>query len=252
MAVCMKRIQMEAAISEPTLITYAGRLDPMAEGLVIFLVGEMRFKKEQYLKLDKEYHTQFFLGVETDTYDVLGIIRSVKVGGFRVDIGQVSKQISQFQTLGTFEQAFPPFSSRKILGKPLFKYAREQIHDVPLEKHRVTLSHVSLIKIQNQDTESLISEIITDIFRVDGDFRQISIEQSWLNYRKEIPNQVTLFNVILRVSSGFYVRQWVHDLGNYLKTGAVTVSIQRTKIGYFDITMLKGKTFRIFSLNELE
>ena len=36
-------------------MTYAGRLDPMAEGLLIILTGEECKNKEKYLVLDKEY-----------------------------------------------------------------------------------------------------------------------------------------------------------------------------------------------------
>ena len=36
-------------------MTYAGRLDPMASGVLVILVGEECKKKEKYLKLDKEY-----------------------------------------------------------------------------------------------------------------------------------------------------------------------------------------------------
>jgi tRNA pseudouridine55 synthase len=36
-------------------IGYAGRLDPMAEGLLLLLVGDNNKTKEQYEQLDKEY-----------------------------------------------------------------------------------------------------------------------------------------------------------------------------------------------------
>ena len=75
MSVCMERIRAEADISSDIPMTYAGRLDPMAEGLVVFLVGDMRFQKEQMLKMNKTYQIEFFLGYETDTYDVLGMVQ---------------------------------------------------------------------------------------------------------------------------------------------------------------------------------
>ena len=36
-------------------MTYAGRLDPMASGLILILAGEETKNKEKYLTLDKEY-----------------------------------------------------------------------------------------------------------------------------------------------------------------------------------------------------
>ncbi|MDE1988462.1 MAG: hypothetical protein KGJ58_03695 [Patescibacteria group bacterium] len=54
-------------------ITYAGRLDPLAEGVLILLVGDAVYEKEKYLKTDKEYEAEILFGFETDTYDILGL-----------------------------------------------------------------------------------------------------------------------------------------------------------------------------------
>src|SRR3989344_725904 len=59
-------------------ITYAGRLDPLAKGAIILLAGNAIHKKENYLKLDKEYEAEILLGFETDTYDVLGLPKNKK------------------------------------------------------------------------------------------------------------------------------------------------------------------------------
>ena len=50
-------------------MTYAGRLDPMAEGVLIVLVGEECLNKEKYLGLDKEYEFEVLFGFRTDTYE---------------------------------------------------------------------------------------------------------------------------------------------------------------------------------------
>ncbi|KKR79021.1 MAG: tRNA pseudouridine synthase B [Candidatus Nomurabacteria bacterium GW2011_GWA2_40_9] len=55
-------------------MTYAGRLDPMASGLLIILAGEECKNKEKYLNLDKEYEFEILFGFQTDTYDILGKI----------------------------------------------------------------------------------------------------------------------------------------------------------------------------------
>ncbi|MFA6190415.1 MAG: hypothetical protein WC711_02825 [Candidatus Staskawiczbacteria bacterium] len=53
-------------------ITYAGRLDPMASGVLVLLAGEEAKNKEKYLALDKEYNFSVLFGFSTDTYDILG------------------------------------------------------------------------------------------------------------------------------------------------------------------------------------
>ena len=55
-------------------IAYAGRLDPMAQGLLLLIIGDKENKKiNKHLKKDKEYHAQILLGIQTDSYDILGI-----------------------------------------------------------------------------------------------------------------------------------------------------------------------------------
>ena len=46
---CLERMRKEHRISDDIPMTYAGRLDPMAEGLMVVLVGEECKNKEKYL-----------------------------------------------------------------------------------------------------------------------------------------------------------------------------------------------------------
>jgi tRNA pseudouridine55 synthase len=54
-------------------MTYAGRLDPLACGVLVVLTGEDVHSKEQFLGLDKQYEAEILFGFETDSYDILGI-----------------------------------------------------------------------------------------------------------------------------------------------------------------------------------
>src|SRR3989344_6100075 len=56
-------------------MTYAGRLDPMANGLILILAGDETKNKDKYLALDKEYYFSVLFGFATDTYDILGKIQ---------------------------------------------------------------------------------------------------------------------------------------------------------------------------------
>ena len=56
-------------------MTYAGRLDPLAEGVLLILAGNAVYEKEKYLKLDKEYEAEILFGFNTDTYDIFGSAR---------------------------------------------------------------------------------------------------------------------------------------------------------------------------------
>ena len=55
-------------------MTYAGRFDPMAEGLLLVISHEELQNKDQYLDLKKTYEFEMLWGFETDTLDILGKI----------------------------------------------------------------------------------------------------------------------------------------------------------------------------------
>jgi tRNA pseudouridine(55) synthase len=210
MAICMDRIRCEAVIPAEVKITYAGRLDPMAEGLVLFLCGDMCYQKDQFLRLDKQYRVQFFLGYETDTHDILGIIKRNQTP-FTDEI--IMQTIEFFQKPGTFTQQFPDYSSRKVLGKPLFVYAKNNSVDtIPKQSHNVNLYRYENFKKIVMGKDDFIFKVMNDVSQVIGDFRQNEIAQSWQQVADSFSNQITIYEVSMTVSSGFYIRQWVRYL----------------------------------------
>jgi tRNA U55 pseudouridine synthase TruB len=70
---CLYRFKADHPVYQETKMTYLGRLDPMAEGLLLVLAGNTR-DKEKYLSLDKTYEFEVLWGFESDTYDILGKI----------------------------------------------------------------------------------------------------------------------------------------------------------------------------------
>src|SRR3989344_2208467 len=54
-------------------MSYPGRLDPMAEGVLVLLAGEDTKKMISFMKHDKEYVADILLGLSTDTLDILGM-----------------------------------------------------------------------------------------------------------------------------------------------------------------------------------
>lgn len=246
MAVCMQRIRSEASVSNEIPMTYAGRLDPMAEGLVIFLCGSMRFKKDQFLKLSKTYSIEFILGIETDTYDVLGLVQNVSGNDFEYKVDDIEKKIQSFQSPGTFIQPFPTFSSRKVFGKPMFQHTLDNNEEIPEQFHEVTIFKYSSVKQKLIDRDLLLQSIINDIKKVSGEFRQDEIVKSWQQVQEKIPNELVLYSLDIECSSGFYVRQWVYDFGMFLGNNAVTFSIIRGTIDVFTMSMLNGESYRVF------
>jgi tRNA pseudouridine55 synthase len=110
-------------------MSYAGRLDPMARGLLILLSGnEVKNQKQMELCL-KEYVFEVVFGIQTDTYDLLGV---TNIGNDIPEIPIIDEQKLRNQLelqipshLGHHMQPYPPYSSARVDGKPLFQWAKE-------------------------------------------------------------------------------------------------------------------------------
>ena len=72
-------------------LSYAGRLDPLAEGVLLVLVGEANKERDAYLGLDKVYEFEMVLGVRTDSYDLLGLVEKVNtnIGNYNIEKDQI-------------------------------------------------------------------------------------------------------------------------------------------------------------------
>src|SRR5687767_12670821 len=63
-------------------MSFAGRLDPLAHGVMLLLLGEENKNRDKYLSLDKTYEFKVLFGVETDTFDFLGILKDLDFNPF--------------------------------------------------------------------------------------------------------------------------------------------------------------------------
>jgi tRNA pseudouridine55 synthase len=92
---CLERFRVSNPEYANEKMTYAGRLDPMAEGLLIALVGEECKKKDEYLGLDKEYVFEVLFGFQSDTYDILGIPKIAEKKDFEIQ-SFVGKRVQEY------------------------------------------------------------------------------------------------------------------------------------------------------------
>jgi tRNA pseudouridine(55) synthase len=237
----INRFRLENKKENPELdflpITYAGRLDPMAEGLLLLLVGEKAKEKDKYLNLPKVYEFEILWGVETDTLDLLGLVSEsskVKVKTKIPDTEEIQKYLENSK--GKFQQMYPAFSSRPVGGKPLFEWAREgKINEVDLPKHEVEIFSAKFVERKEFSKNKLQEEILSRINTVKGDFRQQEIKTDWVNYLNDKSSNFIVDKVQVEVSSGFYVRQFVSDMARYFESLGITFSIKRLRIKEFSL-----------------
>lgn len=212
---------------------YAGRLDPMAEGLLLVLVGEENKKRQKYLGLDKEYECEVLLGFATDTYDLLGKVVKVEEVG-KVDEEEVVRVLNSFK--GKQRQQFPAYSARTVQGKRLYKWAREgRLDEIEIPQKEIEIYSIILLSITNISSKELLKNIKEHIVKVSGNFRQEEIIKLWEktlgNDNKEYP----IIKVSISCSSGTYIRSIANELGKKIHSRAIALSIKRTKVGAFTL-----------------
>ena len=102
-------------------MTYAGRLDPMASGKLVVLIGDECKRRARYDKLDKSYTFEVLFGFHTDTGDVLGLSNP----GAIISVSDQKAIAVARSQLGAHTFPYPAFSSKTVKGLPLFTYALE-------------------------------------------------------------------------------------------------------------------------------
>ncbi len=218
-------------------MTYAGRLDPMASGVLVVLTGEETKNKDKYLALDKEYDFSVLFGFSTDTYDILGKVAKVKFydKDFRnYLIEGIENNLKYFR--GGIRQKYPIYSSKTVNGKPLFSYARNK-EDVEIPEKIVSIKTIVFKKIRKISWQRLYVNIGKRIKKVKGDFRQAEILEIWKGKLSKL-NKKQIFYIAdfkIKCTSGTYVRGLANSLGEKVKVPAIAFSIKRLKVGKFSI-----------------
>ncbi len=229
----LERLRAQEGIAADVPMTYAGRLDPAAEGLLPVLVGEECKNKESYSGKSKTYLAEILLGVSTDSYDLLGLPVQGSVAGLLTDEGDILagtvEKIEHYlhSHLGTHSQQYPPYSSKTIEGKQLYVHTREG-NAVELPTHEVTMHAWGDISVDLVSSEDILVRVGELVSLVKGDFRQDAILQSWGDLK--LPEKLPLLVVAVTVGSGFYVRQLAEDIGKALGVKACLYSLIRTEI----------------------
>ncbi|MCC6448863.1 MAG: hypothetical protein IT215_09300 [Chitinophagaceae bacterium] len=217
-------------------ITYAGRLDPMAEGVLLVVCGQEIKNKEKYLKLKKEYEAEFLFGIETDTHDLLGKVEKINFLNTKNFKLNAEKVLLGFQK--EYVQSYPKYSSKTVDGIQLHALARAgEIRNKDLPKKSVNIYLIKICGWKKMSGKKLLNLIKKNIIKVGGDFRQQEILSLWKKNLKNFKNNIfSICNVKIKCSSGTYVRQLAHDVGQILNVGAIACKIKRTKVGNYSIS----------------
>lgn len=182
---------------------HAGTLDPLASGLMIIGIGEGTKKLSEYVKLDKEYIAEVFIGKKTTTGDMEGeVVEEKEVGeGEVAEIFSPEKISATLNSmLGTLTLPVSAYSAIKKDGVPFYKKARR------------------LEKLGQQVPEAELP------------VRDMKVYEAEL-----LGTDSNIIKVRFKVGSGTYVRSLGEELGKRLGYPATLKSLRRTKVGDFRI-----------------
>lgn len=233
---CLERFRVVFPEYQKTKMTYLGRLDPMADGVLLVATDTdtSQTRREEFLGLDKDYDFTALFGFATDTYDCLGKITHPpalsptcppmrrREGGSRnsdlVSIMDLIKICKIYE--GEREQKYPKYSS------PMIDHPES---NPPIKKiHIYQMQFKGLFELKAKE---LFGRLLMDIGKVEGDFRQVEILELWQKMLVNKKEEYFVGNFSASVSSGTYIRSIVNDMGATFGCGACALSITRTRVG---------------------
>lgn len=221
---CIVEYQKQNNIT--TKIAFAGRLDPMAHGLLPLIIHEGDVKKVQEIKENlqgsyKTYQFKIIMGLESDSYDILGLVKKRMI----VDDLDLNK-VKDLKV-----QEFPPYSSQKAFSErynkrvPLWKMAKEGEVPKEIPKREINVENIFVLgkeEVSNDDILKTVKDRIK-LLR-DNTFRNEEIVLCWDQLMGK-PCTFTVYHLEARVSTGTYIRSICNLLGG------VAYDIYRTSIG---------------------
>ncbi|MFN7906442.1 MAG: tRNA pseudouridine(55) synthase TruB [Pseudobdellovibrionaceae bacterium] len=147
-------------------IGHAGTLDPMAEGLMLLLIGEGTKLSQFLLEKDKRYRVQFRLGETSDTLDSTGFVTASNVAVPAIE--KIKQAILEIQ--GEMNLSIPRFSAKQVDGQRLYDLARQGVEftapkkimkfwNIEIHKLTATGGDVSLSCSKGSFIRSWVSEL---------------------------------------------------------------------------------------------
>lgn len=235
--------------------TYAGRLDPMAEGSLLILLGDTCKHQEQYHQLDKTYEVAVLLDIATDTGDVLGLptYAATETAPSPEDVTTALRTHT-----GSHLVPYPAFSSKPVAGTPLFQHALQGTLDtITIPTHEEHIYAIRLHATEQMSRAELAAYIddalttvpraLTDSKRLGADFRQDAIRAAWTPLIASLPERdFTLLRIQVTCASGTYMRTLAERIGASLGTRACALSIRRTRIGVYQKILGIGWWRKVF------
>lgn len=237
---------------------HGGTLDPMATGVLVIGLYAGTKKLPSLLNGVKEYEATAILGAATDTYDRLGKV-TTRAEWKHVTREMVEEQLASFR--GDIMQVPPLYSALNMNGKRLYEYARSG-EELPMEiKARpMKVDKLELVSFEtehdwilpHEEAEPQLKELAEKFDKKVEQAEKLTGSKAkkakldgasgardsntptptTTSPRSTSPSQSSkppIMKFRLTVSSGFYVRSFIHDLGIALGSASHMIALVRTR-----------------------
>ncbi|CAB4703633.1 MAG: tRNA pseudouridine(55) synthase TruB [Actinobacteria bacterium] len=182
-------------------VGHAGTLDPMATGVLVLGVNRATRLLGHLMLTEKGYAATVRLGVTTTTDDAEGEV-SATVSAAHLDEATVRSALAEF--VGDIEQVPTAVSAIKVDGKRAYQRVRDG-EEVVLAARPVTVHELEVIEVRRAP---------------------------------DAPETVDV-DIVLRCSSGTYVRAIARDAGARLGVGGHLTALRRTAVGPYGLDVAR-------------
>ena len=243
---CLHAYRAQHAALADLPMCYAVRLDPMASGKLLILIGDTCKVQHRFHALDKAYTFSLLLGVASDTHDVLGRLSTDPAPPL---VSSASLRAILQQCSGRISLPYPHFSAKTVGGKPLHTWTLEGRLDeieIPVQTSTIyalqltaaqTIARTTAAKLACQKINTLPP--VTDSRKALGqDFRRVAVLDDWQQLAADdtLPARYQLFTFQCIASSGTYMRSLASEIAQRLNTVGLAWHIHRAAIGRYDAT----------------
>jgi len=130
-------------------VGHTGTLDPFATGVLALTLGRATRLTNYFISSDKVYRGVMRFGFATTTFDLDGTPVGEDLNPV-LDEARLAEVFSRYK--GKITQTLPPFSAKKVQGKPMYAYARQGVALEPATK-LVTIKSLKLIAATGCEAE---------------------------------------------------------------------------------------------------
>ena len=169
----LEKLRVQYPSLKDATLSYAGRLDPLAEGLMLVLVGEANKEREKFLGLSKRYEVEVLFGIGTDSGDIFGIPKLAQSDSMHDDSHSIacippnedSENSENFDKilntfLGKHHFDYPLYSSKTVQGKPLHQWVNEgRVSEIEIPKTDIEIFSIKNLGIRQVSTKEILEKV---------------------------------------------------------------------------------------------